>query len=163
MADPATLMRDSFAAIAAKNVDALQAGHHNDLVEDFVVLGPVTGREEIRAFFSEMFAALPDMEFKTERIMGRDDGIAVGEWTLTGTFTGGPFQGIQPTGKKLSLRGVDIMEFEDGLLVRNTIYYDGLAFARQIGLLPTAGTGADRAIMRGFNALTGLKSKLRRK
>jgi hypothetical protein len=55
------------------------------------------------------------------------------------------------------------MEFKDGLLIHNTVHYDGLAFARQIGLLPAAGTGADRAIMSGFNALTNLKVRIRRK
>jgi hypothetical protein len=54
------------------------------------------------------------------------------------------------------------MEFEDGLLRYNTVYYDGLAFARQIGLLPPAGSRRDKAIMGGFNALTKLKSALRR-
>ena len=163
MTDPAALMKKSFAALAAKDLDALQAGHHDELVEEFVVLGPVTGRRAIRAFFSEMFAAMPDLEFNVERIMGVDERIAVGEWSLTGTFTGGPFQGIQPTGKRLSLRGVDIMEFEYGLLLHNTIYYDGLRFARQVGLLPDEGSTGDRLIMSGFNALTGLKDKLRRK
>ena len=42
----------------------------------------------------------------------------------------------------------------DGKLRQNTIYYDGLSFARQIGLLPTEGTIADKAIMSGFNAKT---------
>lgn len=163
MADPATLMNDSLGAIAARDLDALSATHHDDVIEDFVVLGEFRGRETVRHFFAEMFAAMPDLDFRIERVMGVDDRIAVGEWSLTGTFSGGPFQGIEPTGKKLSLRGVDIMEFEDDLLVRNTIYYDGLAFARQIGLLPAAGTGADRAIMSGFNALTNLKARIRRK
>ena len=163
MADPATLMERSLGAITARDLDALSATHAENVVEDFVVLGEFRGKETVRAFFAEMFAAVPDVDFKVERIMGVDDRIAVGEWSLSGTFNGGPFQGIAPTGKVLSLRGVDIMEFEDDLLVHNTIYYDGLAFARQVGLLPAAGTGADRAIMSGFNALTNLKGRIRRK
>lgn len=162
MTDPGTLMREAFAALAAKDVDALQAFHHDDLVEEFVVLGPITGRGEIRAFFTEMFEAIPDLKFQVERIMGVDERVAVGEWSLTGTFSGGPFQGLRPTGKPISLRGVDIMEFEDGLLIHNTIYYDGLGFARQVGMLPAEGTAADKAIMRGFNAITGLKNRLRK-
>lgn len=163
MADPATLMNEALGAISAMDLDALSATHHEDVVEDFVVLGEFRGRDTVRAFFSEMFAAVPDLDFRIERVMGVDDRIAVGQWTLTGTFTGGPFQGIQPTGKKLALRGVDIMEFEDDLLIHNTIYYDGLRFARQIGLLPNEGTTGDRAIMRGFNALTNVKARIRRK
>ncbi len=162
MADPASLMERAFAALTAKDLDALQALQHDTLVEDFVVLGPVTGRENIRAFFDELLTAVPDMDFKAERIMGVDDRIAVGEWSLKGTFTGGPFQGIEPTGKTLSLRGVDIMEFEGDLMVHNTVYYDGLKFARQIGLLPPEGTRRDRAITSGFNAVTKLRSVVKR-
>ncbi|MGB9374214.1 MAG: hypothetical protein WCA82_08655 [Jiangellales bacterium] len=47
-----------------------------------------------------------------------------------------------------------MMRFEDGLLKHNTIYYDGLAFARQIGLLPAEGSSADRALQAVFNART---------
>ncbi|MDJ0925152.1 MAG: ester cyclase [Acidimicrobiia bacterium] len=162
MADPAALMEKAFAALTAKDLDALQALQHDTLVEDFIVLGPVTGRDTIRAFFDELLVAFPDMEFKGERIMGVDDRIAVGQWSLAGTFTGGPFQGIQPTGKHVSLRGLDVMEFEGDLMVYNTIYYDGLSFARQIGLLPPEGSRRDKAITSGFNALTKAKSKLSR-
>ena len=54
------------------------------------------------------------------------------------------------------------MSVEDGLLVHNTIYYDGLAFARQIGMLPSAGSKTDTAMLASFNATTKLKGRLRR-
>ena len=46
------------------------------------------------------------------------------------------------------------MRFEDGLLKHNTVYYDGLALARQIGLLPSEGSRTDRALQAAFNART---------
>jgi len=56
------------------------------------------------------------------------------------------------------------MHIVDGRLKDNTIYYDGLRFARQIGLLPTESSRADKAIMGGFNlktdALAGVRSLL---
>ena len=162
MADPAKLLETVFAAIAARDVDALQATHHENLVEDFVVLGPITGRSEIREFFSEMFAAMPQLRFATENIMQVDERTAVGQWLLEGTFNGGPFMGIEPTGKSISLRGIDVMVFEDDLLVHNTIYYDGLQFARQIGLLPPEGSKRDKTLTRSFNAFTKTKNKLSR-
>jgi steroid delta-isomerase-like uncharacterized protein len=160
--DPAALMTASFNAIAARDADALSATHHEQIVENFIVLGPIAGRANARAFFAELFAAAPDLEFTIERVMGVDDTTAVGQWRMKGTMTGGTFQGIEPTGRVLDIRGIDVMEFENGLLRNNTIYYDGLSFARQIGLLPPAGTRRDKAIMGGFNALTKLKRTLRR-
>ena len=44
------------------------------------------------------------------------------------------------------------MEIEEGRIRRNTIYYDGASFARQIGLLPAKGSLADRALLSAFNA-----------
>jgi steroid delta-isomerase-like uncharacterized protein len=160
--DAATLMKESFAAIAAKDLEALRAFWHTDIVEDFVVLGPIKGKDALAAFFAEMFAAVLDLEFTTERIMPIDAATAVGEWTLRGTLSGGPFQGVEPNGREVSLRGIDVMKFKDGLLVHNTIYYDGLTFARQIGMLPTEGSKTDRAMMASFNAVTKVKSQLRR-
>ena len=160
--EPAALMRRGFEAIAARDLDAVSANHHPEVVEDFVVIGPIEGKDNVRAFFAELFTAAPDLEFIVESVMGVDDTTAVGQWRMRGTFTGGPFQGIEPTGRRLDIRGVDVMEFEDGLLRHNTIYYDGLAFTRQIGLLPPEGTKRDKAILSGFNALTKLRQTLRR-
>ena len=53
------------------------------------------------------------------------------EWRMTGTFTGAPFQGVEPTGRAIELRGLDLIEIEDGENVSNTAYYDGMAFARR--------------------------------
>jgi len=131
-------------------------------VEDFIVLGPIEGKESVRAFFAELFAAVPDLVFEAESVMGVDATTAVGQWKMRGTFDGGPFQGIEPTGRVIDLRGIDVMVFEDGLLRHNTIYYDGLSFARQVGLLPAAGSRADRGMLATFNAAAKAKSRLRR-
>lgn len=77
------------------------------------------------------------------------------------SFTGGPFQGIAPTGRRVEIRGVDVMEISDGLIQRNTIYYDGASFARQIGLLPGLGSRADQAMLAAFNAKTSLSQRAR--
>ena len=76
---------------------------------------------------------------------------------MTGTFAGGPFQGTEPTGKRVELRGVDVMVFESDLLRHNVVYYDGLSFARQIGLLPSTDSLADRGMTAAFNTLTRAK------
>lgn len=79
------------------------------------------------------------------------------------TFTGSPFQGIHATGRRIELRGCDVMQFEQGQLKHNTIYYDGLGFARQIGMLPREGSRADKAMTVAFNTRTGVVARLRRR
>lgn len=160
--EAAALMQATFDAIAAKDIETLSSFWHDDVVEDFMVIGPVVGKAAAAAFFVEMFTAMPDLVFATERVLPVDQSTAVGQWTLSGTFTGGPFQGIEPNGRTIQLQGIDVMEFEDGLLKHNTIYYDGLTWVRQLGMLPAAGSKADRAMLASFNAMTKVKGQLRR-
>ena len=56
-----------------------------------------------------------------------------------------------------------MMEIEDGLIVRNTVYYDGAAFARQIGMLPEQESGAEKAMIAAFNAVTKLRKAIDRR
>lgn len=65
--------------------------------------------------------------------------------------------GLEPTGNHVEIRGLDLLELEDGELVSNTAYFDGAGFARQIGMLPADGSGADRAMKSAFNAMTKLR------
>ena len=59
---------------------------------------------------------------------------------MAGHFTGGPVQGVEPTGKRgSSSAACDCFEIKDGKIVGNTAYYDGASFARQVGMLPAAG------------------------
>ena len=154
------LMEAAFGALTARDLDALAATWHPEIVEEFLVTGTIDEHGDLRAFFAETFAALPDMDFEVENIMEVDEHIAVGQWRIRGTFDGGPWQGIAPTGKPVDIRGIDVMEFRDGLLVHNTVYYDGLTFARQVGLLPRQGSAPDRAMMAGFNALQNLRASI---
>ena len=68
---------------------------------------------------------------------------------------------LTPTGRRVDIRGVDVMEIADGLIQHNTIYYDGATFARQIGLLPGLGSRADQALLAAFNAKTTLSQRAR--
>lgn len=158
----AQLMREAFDAITAKDLDRLAALWDERSTDDFVALGTiVTGETALRGFFGELFDAMPDLHMTLESVHDVDEHIAVGQWRLEGDFTGGPFQGIEPTGRHVELRGIDVMRFEDGKLRHNDVYYDGLSFTRQIGLLPAAESRADRAMLTGFNALTRARRAVR--
>jgi steroid delta-isomerase-like uncharacterized protein len=152
--------REYFDALAARDPDAMAALWHADGVEDIVPLGVFRGPDDVRAVFRELFAAVPDFEFTVRRVIA-DDGVAVVEWRATGTFDGRPFQGIEPTGRRVELRGSDWVEVEDGQIVRNTGYYDGAAFARGIGMLPPQDSGGERAMIAAFNLLTRLRRRLK--
>ena len=145
------------AAVTARDPAGMAACWHPDGVEDIIPLGVFRGPEAVRALFTELFGAFPDFEFSVTRITADHECAAV-QWRATGTFTGRPFQGIEPTGKRIELRGVDCLEIdEEGKLTRNTAAYDGAAMARGIGLLPAQNSGGEKAMVGAFNAVTKLR------
>jgi len=148
--------RRYFDALAARDVDRAVSVWHEEGVDDVVPFGILRGTGAIRMFIAETFASMPDARFTVSRVIADETAAAV-QWRLVGTFTGEPFQGLEPTGSRIDLRGVDNLEVEDGKIMHNTGVFDGVAYARQIGLLPPEDSGADRAIRAGFNTVTKLR------
>jgi steroid delta-isomerase-like uncharacterized protein len=158
MAAPAEIARNIFEAASKRDLDAALAYNTDDGVDDFVPIGEMRGRVAIRRFFEELFAAFPDFDISVDRIVA-DDHTAAVQWHASGSFTGGQFQGIEPTGRHVEIRGVDVMEIEDGKLQRNTIYYDGASFARQVGMLPRSDSAPEKAMLSVFNAVTRVRQR----
>jgi steroid delta-isomerase-like uncharacterized protein len=120
-------------------------------------------REEVLAWFRAYFDALPDLTMEVEEVViageaGRER-VTV-RWHVQATFAGAPLMGIEPTGRRVDMRGMDLIEMQDGRVAGNTIYYDGLSLARQIGLLPAAGSAGDQLLTRAFNALTQIRGRI---
>jgi steroid delta-isomerase-like uncharacterized protein len=151
-----THARSYFEAIARRDTRAMVEHWREDGVDDIVPLAPLRGHAEITAFFRELFAAMPDVEMTVTRVVAGEREAAV-EWRAAGNFTGEPFQGVDATGKRIEIRGVDLLEVEDGKIVANTAYYDGMSFARQIGLMPAQDSSAENAMKSAFNAATRVR------
>ena len=147
-----------FKALAARDAAGMAASYADDAIADIVPVGVLRGSDEIRQFFEGLFAAFPDME-TTYEIVAASGNTVVVEWRSHGTFSGVAFQGVEPTGKEIDSRGVDIMKIENDRIAHNTAYYDGMAFARQLGMMPPADSGAEKAMKSAFNATTKLRSR----
>jgi steroid delta-isomerase-like uncharacterized protein len=151
--------RTYFDAVAGRDADAMATHWNPDGVADIVPIAVLRGPEEIKGFFREMFRAFPSLETTVTRVVA-DDKHGVVEWRMRGTFSGGSFQGMEPTGRDVDLRGMDILEIRDDQIHSNTAYFDGAEFARQVGLLPARESGPDRAILNAFNAVTKVRRVL---
>ena len=149
-------VRAYFEAMDNRDADAMAAHWREDGVEDVVPVGVMRGRAELRDFFGSMFAAMPDARTTVTRLIAGEQNCAV-EWRIEGTFDGAPYMGIEPTGKHVEIRGFDLLELENGEIVSLTAYFDGASYARQIGMLPADGSGADRAMKSAFNTVTKLR------
>ncbi len=162
---PGEIARESFEALfERRDIDAVRPLWTDSSVDHFLALGvDARGPDQLAAFFRGLHAAIPDLEMRIENVI-EDERHAVVQWQASGTFDGAPFQGIEPSGRRVTLRGCDVFRLtEDGKLDVNTIYYDGAEFARQIGMLPPRGSAADRALLGSFNARIRLRRRLARR
>jgi steroid delta-isomerase-like uncharacterized protein len=149
-------IRSYFDAVGARDIEAMASHYSPEVVEELVPLRVFRGPDQIVAFFRELFAAMPDLETTVQRVV-TDDRHAVVEWRQAGTFTGGPLLGIEPTGRRIEMRGLDLFEVEDKQILRNTAYYDGAAVPRQLGMLPAQDSGGERAMKAALNAATRVR------
>ena len=138
------MARALFEALKRRDVDAVLALDADDAVGDVVAVGEFQGKPAIR-----------------DRVFGTTSRAAV-QWHATGTFSGARFQGIEPTGKRVEIRGLDVVDVADDVVVRDTMFYDGATLARQLGMLPRRGSGTDKALRATFNRLTRLRWRCRR-
>ena len=122
-------------------------------------------RAQVLSFFGGFFDSLPDLHVEVEEVVvagqpGRER--ATLRWHLTGTHTGAPFMGIAATGRAVELYGMDLLDFENGRIAGNCIYFDQLGFARQVGMLPPEGSRRDRLLTGAFNLTVRARRLLRR-
>ena len=152
------LAEQIFAAINAHDIDALRGIWADDVEERFPDK-TCRGKEELSAHFKGLFAALPD--FRMELVSAVEEGETVfARWKLTGTHEG-VFNGIDPTGRAISLDGMDQFTFRDGRMAANFVVFDQMEVGRQLGLLPPDGSPPDRALKAAFNAKTKIAEAIR--
>jgi steroid delta-isomerase-like uncharacterized protein len=121
----------------AHDLDAIMAMHAPDMVFENHTAGERAVGEEAREHIATIFHTWPDIEFSTRRLYVRD-GLVVQEWTATATHANRMQRGelvAEPTGRKLSWNGMDIIPFEDGLVKRKDVYSDSVSILRQLELI----------------------------
>ena len=118
------------------NVEAILAMHTEDSVfENHTSGGKGVGKDAIRELLNRIFAAFPDIRFDARRTYVRD-GLVTQEWTATATLATPYTKGsttVQPTGKKVSWNGVDVIPFAGNLVARKDVYVDSMSFLRALG------------------------------
>jgi steroid delta-isomerase-like uncharacterized protein len=148
-----------FAATTRRDLDAMEACWAPGGVEHIAPVGELSVPGEYRAYFQEIFEAFPDFEYQVLRMIGEGDHVAV-HWRATGTFTGKPYQGLEPNGKSGSIEGIDMIRIEDGKVVRNDVYFDSATFLRTMGVLPPVDSVGERATKVLFNLRTKVAKQI---
>src|SRR3954454_13082600 len=156
----AKVAREYFDAINAHDIDAAVGMWADGGVE--VVHGQRTNvaPDGIRQFFDDVIGALPDLHFEIDEATADGERCAL-QMTMSGTFAGPrAWQGIEPTGARIELPIVDVVEIRDGKLVRLDSYSDAMTVGRQIGMLPEQDSAGEQRMTALFNARTRTAEKL---
>jgi steroid delta-isomerase-like uncharacterized protein len=123
----------------AGDLDAVMDLYADDAVQGMPD-GIFEGRSAIHERLARELEAIPDVTHTVVSFVEQGDAFA-DEWTFVGTHTG-PFllpngTVLDPTGNRVEVRGMEVVRVgSDGKILVNTLYYDNLAVAVQLGLVP---------------------------
>ena len=101
--------------------------------------GTFAGRSAIRERLAQELDGFTDVDHTVRSFVEQGDSFC-DEWTFAGTHTR-PFllpdgTELAPTGKRVEIAGMELVQVRDGKVVLNTLYYDNLAVAVQLGVVP---------------------------
>jgi steroid delta-isomerase-like uncharacterized protein len=120
MTEPVTveLMKSFLDAFNRHDLDAIMEFFADDCV--FYMprgSGPrgdkFTGKSEVRAGLAKRFEGIPDVHYGDDRHWACGH-FGVSEWTITGTTV---------AGKRVEVRGVDLLEFDGGKITRKDAFW----------------------------------------
>lgn len=123
--------------INQKNLAAIDEVAGENYVSHGFPPGLPPGREGLKVFISVFHAAFPDGHLSIDQMIAEGDTVAA-RLTFRGTHTGA-FQGIPPTGKKVTVPATDIARFANGKLVEHWGGPDQMSLMQQLGVIPSMG------------------------
>ena len=147
-------MRHEFATRSADETMATMA--EAPTVNHVPVLTGGVGRDQVRAFYARSFIPQmpPDLEFvPVARTVGAERLVdeLVARFTHTVRIDW-MLPGVAPTGRRVEVAVVAIVEFQDGKVAHERIYWDQASVLAQLGLLdaaalPVAGAESARKVL----------------
>jgi steroid delta-isomerase-like uncharacterized protein len=101
--------------------------------------GTFEGRSAIRDRLAKELDAFSDLAHRVVSYVEEGDSFA-DEWVFVGTHTGPVVlpdgTEVPATGKRVEVQGMELVRVRDGKIVVDNLYYDNLAVAAQLDLLP---------------------------
>jgi|ERR671934_1699371 steroid delta-isomerase-like uncharacterized protein len=105
-------------------------GHDTALPED------LRGPAALKQFVNDYLAAFPDGQITIDEQIAEGDLVA-SRWTGRGTHRG-ELMGIAPTGKQVTVTGINISRVVEGKVVEEWSNWDTLGMLQQLGAVPSA-------------------------
>ncbi len=119
-------------AVNTGKLDLLRELISSDSIDHDPSPGQGTGPEGYIKFFTMMRTAFPDLKIEVETILADEDKVAFA-YTITGTHQA-TFMKVEPTGKTIKSRGMQISKFENGKMTERWGSSDELGILKQLGV-----------------------------
>jgi steroid delta-isomerase-like uncharacterized protein len=101
--------------------------------------GTYEGWSTVRERLAQELDGFTDLNHTVRSFVEQGD-LFADEWTFVGTHTGSfrlpDGTELPPTGKRVEIRGMEVVRVRDGKIVLNSLYYDTMVVAVQLGLVP---------------------------
>jgi len=111
---------------------------------------PARGVTAVQEFMRTSCRAFPDLRFAEPDppALAVTGDVVMWAWTMEGTHRGelDP-PGFAPTGRRIRVEGIDQWTMRDGRIARYRAFYDLNDLARQLGIVPAAGSRGERAMV----------------
>ena len=89
--------------------------------------------QNIDAYTKNLWDAFPELVFTIPTLNEIGPDKVAAQWVMSGV-NAGPYLGLPPTGKKVSIPGADFIEFRDCKIQSVTGYFDSKATPHQLGM-----------------------------
>ncbi|GAC1520177.1 MAG: ester cyclase [Herpetosiphon sp.] len=100
----------------------------------------IHGPQGILEMMTAFHVAFPDLQYQPEDVIAEGDKVAA-RWIAQGTHRG-VFLGVPPTGKHVTVVGIDVFRLADGKLAEAWVSSDFLGLMQQIGAVPAGGSSS---------------------
>lgn len=157
----ANVARQYFEALAAHDTGAALACWAPGGTERQVGQRELTVPDGLRSFIDELHGAFPDLGWEVLDLIPSEPNRATVRWRARGTFAGpGTFQGFAPNGARVTMEGCDVLTLnDDEKIERLEAYVDSGDVARQLGVLPPAGSRAETRLTQLANLRTRARAR----
>jgi predicted ester cyclase len=130
-----TLIRRYYEEVLnGRNLGVLDELADSDYDEHSPFPGQPNGFEGLKARATALLAAFNPYVFTILDLVAEDDKVVV-YWTNTATHSG-PFMGIPPTERVMTIRGIDIHLVRNGRMAEHWHVVEELQMLQQLGLVP---------------------------
>lgn len=132
------LMRRFFEEVfSRRNLAAADEFIDSNYVDHNPMPGQAPGLDGFKQMMSMFFNAFPDMQVTAEDMIAEGDKV-VTRMTARGTHSG-EFMGVAPTGKQITIKGIDINRVAGSKMTEHWEEFDMLGLMQQLGMVPPPG------------------------